>query len=274
MGKLKMGFCSNIYSTIIASGATTPFVLYHFYIMSNYTIFANILVVPLITMVVMPLGVVAVILMPLNLDYYMLQLMGQFINAIVQISDFVANTKGAVWYFGYVSSSSIIIYMIGLFWVMLWSSKIRLYGLPVIIVAFGMMCFSPKPDLVFDANAGFIAVKNPDGKLEIIGNKLSKFHQTYLNNWFGQKESIYTNDHIENQNHLIETHSGKKIAILFGKGDCDADMVLNMTGSSNCLGELSRDLLESSGAVLVFCDEENCSARYDKSQRFRYQLLE
>jgi competence protein ComEC len=271
IGKFKMGFCSNIYSTIVASSATTPLVLYHFYIMSNYTIFANMFVVPLITLIIMPLGVLAVILMPLNLDYYILFLMGKFIDMIIYISDLVANIKGAVWYFGYISSTSLIIYMFGLFWLMLWNSRIRLFGIPIIAVSFIMMSYSPKPDVIFDANAGFLAVKNTEGKLEITGNHLSKFHQIYLNNWFGQNESIYIKSNISHYNHLISTFIGKKIAVLFKEENCDADIVLNMIPDSKiCEGQLDENLLSSIGAVLIFCDDINCRAEYDRSKRFKF----
>jgi len=270
-GKLKMGFCSNIYSTLVASSSTIPLVLYHFYIMSNYTILANIFVVPLITLIIIPLGVLAVILTPLNLDYYVLLLMGKFIDVIIYISGLFANIKGAVWYFGYISAESVVVYMIGLFWVMLWESRIRLYGFVIIVIAFGMMCYSPKPDVIFDPHVGFIAVKNKDGKLEIIGDRISKFHQTYLNNWYGQKDSIYLKDVIANNDYFINTSSGKKIAILFKEENCDADMILNMTDSINCSNQPSKDLLESSGAVLVFCDAQKCRVEYDKSKRFQFQ---
>jgi len=239
--------------------------------MSNYTLLANLFVVPLITMVIMPLGVLGVILMPIGLDYYVLQLMGFFINMIVQISDFVANTKGSVWYFGYITPASVLVYLVGLFWVMLWSSRIRIYGFLLIIIACVMMCFSPKPDVIFDASAGFIAVKNKDGELEIVGNKLSKFHQTYLNNWFGQKEPIYRNEDISEHDYLIETASGKKVAILYHDTGLRGDIALNMTGrSTGFANELDRTVLESSGAVLIFCDEANCRAEYESNKRFKF----
>jgi competence protein ComEC len=272
IGKFKMAFCSNIYSTIVASGATTPLVLYHFYIMSNYTILANMLIVPLITIIIMPLGILAVLLMPLNLEYYVLFLMGKFIDMVIYVSDIVANTKGAVWYFGYISSASVIIYMFGLFWIMLWESRVRLIGIPIISISLAMMCYSPKPDAIFDANAGFLVVKNSEGKLEITGNYLSQFHQTYLSHWFGQDESIYINSDITNYNHLIKTATGKRIAVLFKEENCDADIVLNMIpANSSCPNKLDKDLLESVGAVLIFCDHVSCRAEYEQSRRFKFE---
>ncbi|MEY3196949.1 MAG: hypothetical protein RLZZ59_317, partial [Pseudomonadota bacterium] len=127
LAKIKLFIFSNIYSSIAASLATTPIVIYHFYTVANYTILANLLVVPLISFIVMPLGILSIVLLPFGLDEYTLPIMSIVISKIIFIANWIANLKGSVWHVGYITPLSLVIYMFGLFWLILWSSKIRIY---------------------------------------------------------------------------------------------------------------------------------------------------
>ena len=256
---VKMGIFSNIYSSLLAGLATTPIVIYHFYTISNYTVLANLLVVPLVSFIIMPLGVLSMFLLPLGFDHYPLLIMSKFIGIIINIADWVTNLPGSVWHFGYITPESLCVYMFGLFWVMLWNTKFRLYGLVIIAISLYMMFISPKPDVMFDAKMQILGIKNADGQLEITAPKISNFTKTYWNNWFGQKDGILHKEDIAKRNHHILTASGKKVNILFGE--------ISDKGDINIIGYDWRD----KGAVLVFCNIKTCTLKYEDRKRFKFQ---
>lgn len=257
---IKMGIFSNIYSSLLASLATTPIVIYHFYTVSNYTVLANLLVVPLISFIIMPIGIVAMLLMYIGLDYYFLLLMGKIISFIIKIAAWVTALPGSIWHFGHISAESLCVYMLGLFWVMLWNTKFRLYGL-IIIAASGIMMFTtPKPDVMFDDKMQILGVKNKEGKLEIFAPKISNFTKTYWNNWFGQKESFYYKEELSDRK--IVTQSGRVVDLILSQASQPATTDAYRINASNWLDK---------GAILIYCTEEKCTVISEDKIRFKFE---
>nr|WP_232202625.1 hypothetical protein [Rickettsia montanensis] len=48
------------------------------------------------------------------------------------------------------------------------------------------MFYSPKPELIFDANHMAVGVKDRENKLVIHADKTPALNRTYWANWFGQ----------------------------------------------------------------------------------------
>ncbi|XQZ43488.1 ComEC family competence protein [Paracoccus yeei] len=83
-------------SSLVASLATTPFAAAHFGRMTQYGMLANLLVVPVVGMVVMPAGVIAAVLAPLGLAQPALWFMGLGTRWMLIVADWVAGFNGAV----------------------------------------------------------------------------------------------------------------------------------------------------------------------------------
>ena len=258
ISSVKMGVFSNIYSSLLAGLATTPIVIYHFYTISNYTVLANLLVVPLVSFIIMPLGILSMFLLPVGLDNYILLLIGKCIGIIIEISDWVTSLPGSVWNFGYITPESLCIYMLGLFWVMLWNTRFRLYGLIIITISLYMMFMSPKPDVIFDAKMQILGIRNKQGQLEITAPKISNFTKTYWNNWFGQKNGILHIEDIAHEHHIV-TGSGKIVNILYNTSHDNGDINI-----------IAHDWLDK-GALLVFCNSNKCVLKYEDKKRFKFQ---
>ena len=73
-------------TSLVAGLATAPFAAYHFNRFANYGIAANLLAMPVVSFVIMPAGVVALLLMPFGLDGPPLQVMGWGINVMLDIA--------------------------------------------------------------------------------------------------------------------------------------------------------------------------------------------
>ena len=135
----------------------------------------------------MPLAIISVVLMPFKLDEYIIKISGFFIDIIVKCANFTASLPGSVWYFGRISTASLMIFLLGFFWLSLWQTKWRFSGIIIMVAAFVMMLSSRKPDLLFYAEQEIIGVQNMKGELILYSNSnVSAFTRQFWANWFGQ----------------------------------------------------------------------------------------
>lgn len=257
---IKLYIFSNIYSSLIASLATTPIVIYHFYISSNYSIIANLIAVPIMSFFMMPLAILAVILMPFRLDYYVLKLLGFFIQIVIDLADWVCHLPGAIWYFGYVTPLSVMCYMIGFFWLTLWQRSWRHFGWVLITVSICLMFISPKPDFIYDPKINALGVKNEAGILEIYAKRISGFTKNYWANWFGQADVIVHKEGVALPSDLATYSPWASEATTRGGGEL-------VCGTER----LSKKELEKYGTILIFLKYGKCKMVYDRSERFKFR---
>lgn len=260
---IKLHFFSNIYSSLVASAATTPIVIYHFYISSNYSILANLIAVPVMSFFMMPLAIIATILMPIHMDYYILKLLGYGVNLVIKTADYVTNMPGSIWYFGYITPFSLTLFMLGFFWVALWQKSWRYFGWGIIIISSIFMFLSKKPDLIFDNHINAVGIQNNDNELEVHAKRLSKFTKNYWANWFGQKDIAIHKDEIK-ENIDITTSWEKHISILYDHFHCDGDFIINTLDDRICstIPTINQSMLKEYGTFLIFCDKEHCHTQY------------
>ena len=273
VASIKLNIFSNIYSSLVASAATTPIVIYHFYISSNYSILANLIAVPMMSFFMMPIVILALLLMPLKLDYYLLKMLGVGEQIVMDTAEFTVNLPYSVWYFGYITPTTLLVFMLGFFWVALWQKSWRYFGWLIIVVSIAMMVtLSTKPDVIFDPYINTIGIKDTDNALEIYTKHMSKFSRNYWANWFGQKDAIIHKTDVSVDDHSIRTSSGRIININYQTINCDADLVLNMLDDRKCqnVETLIKSELDQCGAILIFCSKDQCNTRFDHTKRFKF----
>lgn len=257
---IKFYIASNIYSSFLASIITAPVIINQFYIFSIYSIPVNLIAVPVMSFFLMPLAILALFLMILGFDSYVLKIMGFFIEVITSAVKFANAIPGSVWYFGYISKVSIIIFIFGFFWICFWKTGWRLLGLLVIIISFILMLNSPKPDLIYDANLNAVGIKNNIGLLTIYANKMPEFSRVYWANWFGQADA----EILPLTKNIFTTTYGQKIIInsnIYKKTDCK--------NAEICIDRIN---LEGSKVILIFCDAYKCRIEKDDNKRFFFSF--
>lgn len=214
LGSLRLYFLANIYSSFLASIVTGPFVIYHFYKFPNYSIFMNLLAVPLMSFCIMPLALLAIILMPINIDFWVLKPLGFFISIIISAADFIANLPLSILHFGYISDLSLIIFSFGFFWFCLWQTRWRFFGVFIMLLAVILMFNTKRPNLLYDHNIKAIALNNEsEGMIIYTDQKMKKFTQDYWASWFGQKEINIVQHRIRDKDSLYLLDNGKVLAL-------------------------------------------------------------
>jgi competence protein ComEC len=266
---LKLYIFSNIYSTIIASIATAPFVIYHFYIYSNYSVLANLVAVPLTSFILMPAAIFTFFLLPIHLEYVPLKCMDFAIGYILQTARYIETLPYSIWYFGHISSLSLFIYTIGFLWGCFLKTNLRLIGLVPIIISFIMMLNTQKPDLIIGGRDHAIAI-NKNGTL-VIEDSVGSFVVDYWTSWFGQQNPIleevrYLNYDLNIKNNFVSvqhfnaacTDKGLIINLSYNHLKCDHNIVIN-----------KKDI-QSSGTHLIFINKKGDIEIVDQlSRRFR-----
>jgi competence protein ComEC len=154
-----------VMSSLIATLATAPFVVFHFNRLAVYGLFANLVAVPLTSVWIMPWAVAALVLMPLGLAGLALVPMGWGVDIIIWVAKQVASWPGAAEQLPSMPPAALAAAAFGLLWLCLWQRRWRLFGLIPIAIGAAATFASPPADLLIDGGAKLIAVRAADGGL-------------------------------------------------------------------------------------------------------------
>ena len=259
-GAVKFYMASNIYSSFLASIITAPVVINQFFIFSTYSVPANLIVVPITSFFLMPLALLSLPFTMIGFDSYILMIMGFFIEIIIKSAAYFNSLPGAVWYFGYITNISILLFLFGFFWICIWKTSWRLLGLVIMIISFIFMFYSPKPELIFDTNHMAVGIKDKDDKLIIYADKMPTFNRTYWANWFGQKDSMV----LPLKDSIFITNHGQKIIINKNNYCKDAEIHINLKYKAKCKGSLitiNHDFFKKTPVILIFCNKKECTVK-------------
>ena len=162
-------FLSIILSSLIASLATLPYVIYHFNYFSIAGIFANLLAIPVTTFFIMPLGLLYIVLSVVNLEFCVSWLIEVAVWLLISIAKYISEIDGLVVLFHAFSTMSILIITAGFLFLCLWKGNLRFCGLILIILGFFVGINYVTPDVM--VNQSDIVVKGLDGKLYTTNQK-------------------------------------------------------------------------------------------------------
>ena len=150
-----------VLTSLLAGAASAPFGAYHFGRVQLYFILANMVAVPLTATLVMPAGLAALLLMPLGLEAVALWPMHWGLDAILWIARTVAALPAATFGVPHMPGWGLACVALGLAWLGLWRSALRLGGVPVILGGLLSGLVSPPADLLVSPDARLIALRSP-----------------------------------------------------------------------------------------------------------------
>lgn len=153
-----------VVSSSVAGFATAPIGMAHFNQMSHFGLIANLAAVPVMGLVVMPSAVLAVVLMPLGLDWIGLWLMSLGVDWIMLVTHEVADWDGAVGQVPAPSPMVLPVLALGMLWVMLWRGHLRWAGLIPVAVSVLLWFQSDRPYILIADNGGLVGVMTDGGR--------------------------------------------------------------------------------------------------------------
>ncbi|MCF6320461.1 MAG: ComEC family competence protein [Rhizobiaceae bacterium] len=167
-------FGTLIFTSLIAGLATSLFAAYHFQRIAPLGVLTNLLAMPLVSAIVMPSALLSVLAMPYGFEQLTLVPMGRGIDWVISISDYV-NTLGGKGITGQLGASVLPLAFIGLFFLTMLKSRLRLIGVVILASSYFFWSGPPVPDVLLAENGRAIAVKGERDKLVMLYPRRNKF---------------------------------------------------------------------------------------------------
>lgn len=159
---------SLLLASLVAGAATTLFAAYHFHRLAPYGVLANLLAMPIVSVWVMPAGLVALVAMLFGFDDMVWPLMGFGIQWMVTVAQWVADLPGAVGRVKAFGAGPLLVATAGFLMLCLLRTPLRWGGAGVIVAGLLLAAATPRPDVLIASGAEAVAVRKPDGKLAIL----------------------------------------------------------------------------------------------------------
>ncbi|UWQ16616.1 ComEC/Rec2 family competence protein [Jannaschia sp. M317] len=155
---------SLLVSSIVAGAATAPFAALHFNRVGQLGVLANLLAVPAMGTLVMPLLLIGLILWPLGLEAGPFWLAGQGIAWIVWVAEWIASLPGAV---SHVPAPQVVVLpLLGLSMALFGAARTvgRGIGLALFGLALGLWATSPRPALLISSDGRLVGTMTLQGR--------------------------------------------------------------------------------------------------------------
>jgi competence protein ComEC len=153
---------------LVAGLATMPYAAYTFHRTSPYGVIANLVAMPVVSAVVMPAGLLALVAMPFGFDGPLWRLMGVGIEWMIDVALWVAALPGAFGRISAFGSGALILCTGGLILLCLLKTPLRWAGAAVMAVAVFWAINTPAPDVLVSATADVVGVRTATGRLSIV----------------------------------------------------------------------------------------------------------
>lgn len=177
-------------STVLASVATAPFAAYHFNTVASYSLAANLAVMPVVSVAVMPAAIIGLLLMPLGLEGVPFMVMGHGLAIVNAVAETVASWPGSSWPVPVLPPWGLAAVTLGGLWLCLWRRPWRLVGLVVAGVAMSSAWWSPGPDILVNDEGTVMAVRGPGGGLILSPGRSDGFARDLWQERFGTPDPI------------------------------------------------------------------------------------
>ncbi|MBK1623659.1 ComEC/Rec2 family competence protein [Afifella marina] len=163
-------------TSLVAGLATSPFAAFHFGRLASYSLLGNLIAMPLVSLLVMPAGLISLIAMPFGLEAVPLTVMAWGIDLVLASAHFVASLPGATVIVPPFPAIALILMCGGLLWLSLWRSQLRLYGFaPLLLGTLLAWLLGAEPDLLVDEAGRAVAARDVTGHLHVVGARQGSF---------------------------------------------------------------------------------------------------
>ena len=153
-------------TSAVASLATLPVSLFHFGRATHYAVLGNLLAMPVMGFVVMPLATLSVAAMPFGLEAVPLHWLGRGIDLMLALGRAVSGLPGAVTPAASMPVAALALMALGGLWLAIWQKRKRWLGLIGIAAGIVVAGSARPPDLLIAPDAATLALRGPDGMLQ------------------------------------------------------------------------------------------------------------
>jgi competence protein ComEC len=162
-------------ASLIAGLATMSYSAFHFHRLAPYGVLANLAAMPVISIWVMPMGILGVLTMPLGFDAVFWRLMGHGVDWMIAVVLWVAHLPGAVGHIQAFATGPLLLASAGLLLLCLLRSPLHLSGAALAFGACIWVLATPRPDVLIAGDGEAAAVRGSSGRLSILFERRDSF---------------------------------------------------------------------------------------------------
>lgn len=161
---------------VVIELALMPIVLFHFHRAGMYGAVANVIAIPLVTFVSMPLIALGLLFDLVGLGDPVWWLVERSLALLLAIAHVTARQAGAVTLMPQISGFVVSLFAAGGLWLALWRGPVRLAGLAPVALASVLVALTPIPDLLVagDGRQVGITLPGPDGSPRLLSLRDSR----------------------------------------------------------------------------------------------------
>jgi competence protein ComEC len=165
---------------LVIEMALMPIVLFHFHRAGFYGALANVVAIPLVTFVTMPLIALALVLDLVGLGGPAWSLAGLSLELLLDMAHFTANQPGAVKLMPQMEGWVFAAFIAGALWLALWQGRKRLWGLaPAAVATLGLLATSA-PDVLISGDGQHVGIAGEGDRLLVLRESRSEFARDNL----------------------------------------------------------------------------------------------
>lgn len=220
-----------IATSVIATLATTPYILHHFQGLPVYSVLANLLVMPLVSFYIMPLVVLVLLLFPFGIADWLFPLLKGGIWLMHYLAEWVVSLPYAVVDLPPLSTAGLSVVTLGGLWICLWQRWWRHLGWLAIIAGMCSLFWYQAPDMIVSDDGKKIAIRHGKDAAAMLRGQRSGFTQ---NGWlrFMQVTEFGLRRDVEPETLRCDTlgcmyhHNGYRVAITQHRAGLEEDCPL------------------------------------------------
>ena len=176
-------------ASFVAGLATTPYAAFHFHRAAPYGVIANLLAMPVVSVEVMPMGILGLLAMPFGFDAIFWKLMGAGIDWMEDVALWVASLPGAVGHVRAFGTGPLLLGTAAILLLCLLRTPLRWSGAVLAVVASMWALSTPLPDVLVSGDGQAAAVRGADGRLAVLYNARDTFA---IKEWLAANEDART----------------------------------------------------------------------------------
>ncbi|MFB0611512.1 ComEC/Rec2 family competence protein [Aurantiacibacter poecillastricola] len=148
--------------------ALMPIVLFHFHRAGLYGALANVVAIPLVTFISMPLIAMALLLDLAGAGEPVWWLVGQSLDLMLGIAHFTADQPGAVKLIPQMTGGIFALFVAGGLWLALWRGTARLWGFAPAAIGLLLLTLTPVPDILISRDGRHVGITGEEDNLLVL----------------------------------------------------------------------------------------------------------
>lgn len=168
-------FAMLVLTGVVIEAVLTPIVLFHFHRAGLYGAFANVIAIPLVTLVSMPAIALGLVLDLFGLGAPAWWVTGQSLDALLSLAHWTADRPGAVRLMPQIGSGTFALFVVGGLWLALWHNRVRFLGLVPVLAGAASLAMTPTPDILVTGDGRQVGIVGEGDRLLLLRETRSDY---------------------------------------------------------------------------------------------------